>query len=128
MAASQSRYQAVSPFGPERKRGAAADALSPPLIRKSELHRAGDEDLPRVAVEGGERAFGAERRCRCAGHGVEIDERISRRLIFLVGQILAENPEAPAIVGCGVDDARSEARRVGKECVSTCRSRWSKYN
>src|SRR3546814_6427555 len=23
------------------------------------------------------------------------------------------------------DDARSEERRVGKECVSTCRSRWS---
>src|SRR3546814_12370901 len=24
--------------------------------------------------------------------------------------------------------ARSEERRVGKECVSTCRSRWSPYN
>src|SRR3546814_16653217 len=24
-------------------------------------------------------------------------------------------------------DPRSEARRVGKECVSTCRSRWSPY-
>src|SRR3546814_12408335 len=24
--------------------------------------------------------------------------------------------------------ARSEARRVGKECVSTCRSRWSHYH
>src|SRR3546814_6148970 len=23
---------------------------------------------------------------------------------------------------------RSEERRVGKECVSTCRSRWSKYH
>src|SRR3546814_12388399 len=23
---------------------------------------------------------------------------------------------------------RSEARRVGKECVGTCRSRWSQYN
>src|SRR3546814_19751509 len=23
---------------------------------------------------------------------------------------------------------RSEARRVGKECVSTCRSRWAPYN
>src|SRR3546814_11232678 len=23
---------------------------------------------------------------------------------------------------------RSEARRVGKECVSTCRSRWSRYH
>src|SRR3546814_14859230 len=25
----------------------------------------------------------------------------------------------------GVDHQRSEERRVGKECVSTCRSRWS---
>src|SRR3546814_19178567 len=38
--------------------------------------------------------------------------------------------------GCGHDvgdarpalrERRSEARRVGKECVSTCRSRWSPY-
>src|SRR3546814_2925244 len=25
-------------------------------------------------------------------------------------------------------DNRSEERRVGKECVSTCRSRWSQYH
>src|SRR3546814_11943287 len=25
-------------------------------------------------------------------------------------------------------ELRSEERRVGKECVSTCRSRWSPYN
>src|SRR3546814_17595405 len=27
-----------------------------------------------------------------------------------------------------VDRLRSEERRVGKECVSTCRSRWSPYH
>src|SRR3546814_17400192 len=27
--------------------------------------------------------------------------------------------------GAGMQPARSEERRVGKECVSTCRSRWS---
>src|SRR3546814_17660017 len=26
------------------------------------------------------------------------------------------------------DETRSEERRVGKECVSTCRSRWSPYH
>src|SRR3546814_11702968 len=26
------------------------------------------------------------------------------------------------------DSVRSEERRVGKECVSTCRSRWSPYH
>src|SRR3546814_9683536 len=33
----------------------------------------------------------------------------------LVGAVYATNP-------------RSEERRVGKECVSTCRSRWSPYH
>src|SRR3546814_4333634 len=33
----------------------------------------------------------------------------------------ARQPRSP----CG---ARSEERRVGKECVSTCRSRWSPYH
>src|SRR3546814_11525983 len=28
----------------------------------------------------------------------------------------------------GFTPKRSEERRVGKECVSTCRSRWSPYN
>src|SRR3546814_6186461 len=38
------------------------------------------------------------------------------------------------IVGLGVEvvgsafEPRSEERRVGKECVSTCRSRWSPYH
>src|SRR3546814_4501859 len=27
-----------------------------------------------------------------------------------------------------IAEARSEERRVGKECVSTCRSRWSPYH
>src|SRR3546814_9937649 len=30
--------------------------------------------------------------------------------------------------GAGFLRARSEERRVGKECVSTCRSRWSPYH
>src|SRR3546814_17263342 len=32
--------------------------------------------------------------------------------------------ETPAVVGCD----RSEERRVGKECVSQCRSRWLPYS
>src|SRR3546814_5022009 len=28
----------------------------------------------------------------------------------------------------GLSNERSEERRVGKECVSTCRSRWSPYH
>src|SRR3546814_14457272 len=33
-----------------------------------------------------------------------------------------------SIMGLGDGGARSEARRVGKECVSTCRSRVSPYH
>src|SRR3546814_14503189 len=29
---------------------------------------------------------------------------------------------------CRARESRSEERRVGKECVSTCRSRWSPYH
>src|SRR3546814_12718603 len=32
------------------------------------------------------------------------------------------------LVGPVLDGTRSEERRVGKECVSTCRSRWSPYH
>src|SRR3546814_8681343 len=39
-------------------------------------------------------------------------------------------PGAKTELALGGDavDLRSEERRVGKECVSTCRSRWSPYH
>src|SRR3546814_15543891 len=45
-------------------------------------------------------------------------------------------PDDTVTVGLGLayvpdyegSDDRSEERRVGKECVSTCRSRWSPYH
>src|SRR3546814_18552212 len=33
-----------------------------------------------------------------------------------------------AVAKVGSTDGRSEERRVGQECVSTCRSRWSPYH
>src|SRR3546814_10561981 len=42
------------------------------------------------------------------------------------GGFLAEIPAQPDGPDVGV--GRSEERRVGKECVSTCRSRWSPYH
>src|SRR3546814_2835796 len=33
-----------------------------------------------------------------------------------------------AVRGTDYSTSRSEERRVGKECVSTCRSRWSPYH
>src|SRR3546814_20858564 len=53
---------------------------------------------------------------------VELEEIMSlsdRILVMFEGRIVGEVPAA---------EARSEERRVGKECVSKCRSRWSPYH
>src|SRR3546814_13139360 len=63
-----------------------------------------------------------------------VSERVLRELNLVplarfVGFSVAGVP--PQIMGIGPKMAipkRSEERRVGKECVSTCRSRWSPYH
>src|SRR3546814_7750540 len=44
------------------------------------------------------------------------------------GEDIGDGPELEQPVGDDDDGKRSEERRVGKECVSTCRSRWSPYH
>src|SRR3546814_13355677 len=39
-----------------------------------------------------------------------------------------EQLDDQGVVLHGIHSVRSEERRVGKECVSTCRSRWSPYH
>src|SRR3546814_15510878 len=55
-------------------------------------------------------------------------------LIRLEGRTVGVLANDPKHLGGAVDSdgsdkgaRRAEARRVGKECVSTCRSRWSPY-
>src|SRR3546814_5923865 len=51
--------------------------------------------------------------------------------VQLVAECLARGPQARIAAGAGIlgeNRRRSEERRVGKECVSTCRSRWSPYH
>src|SRR3546814_11714044 len=50
---------------------------------------------------------------------------IAGKAMFVVdaGEGAARN-----IAQMGLPNGRSEERRVGKECVSTCRSRWSPYH
>src|SRR3546814_15265756 len=56
---------------------------------------------------------------RCAGEGLAAD-----------GAALTAGPNLPqpGTRRCFTSESRSEERRVGKECVSTCRSRWSPYH
>src|SRR3546814_18571288 len=44
------------------------------------------------------------------------------------GAPVLRSAEAERVSAMRVVQARSEERRVGKECVSTCRSRWSPYH
>src|SRR3546814_18382200 len=55
-----------------------------------------------------------------AGQSVDRRRRLAaeRAVIGVIGDF------QPRQIG----DIRSEERRVGKECVSTCRSRWSPYH
>src|SRR3546814_16398336 len=46
--------------------------------------------------------------------------------VLLAVELLAEH--ALRRFGHRVSPGRSEERRVGKECVSTCRSRWAPYH
>src|SRR3546814_20550491 len=46
----------------------------------------------------------------------------------LAGPGAARDKDIEAIADSGAQNLRSEERRVGKECVSTCRYRWSPYH
>src|SRR3546814_4207096 len=50
-----------------------------------------------------------------------------RVLINWQGQ-KGSNPRPAVLETAALPTERSEERRVGKECVSTCRSRWSPYH
>src|SRR3546814_20694432 len=58
------------------------------------------------------------------GAGVHVDDLRLRGMDGAVPAAAERLVEGDVVGG----DGRSEERRVGKECVSTCRSRWSPYN
>src|SRR3546814_18888134 len=67
---------------------------------------------------------------RLPGRALQIDDDAALVAVEAgeIGIVLADEMRARLagdIAGRGLD--RSEERRVGKECVSTCRSRWSPY-
>src|SRR3546814_12418583 len=63
------------------------------------------------------------------GHEEQCDMRRAEKLEILHDSEVAlfsgvARDSRRLVIGC----SRSEERRVGKECVSTCRSRWSPYH
>src|SRR3546814_15138717 len=55
-------------------------------------------------------------------------EEFSRRTQQFDQQMQARQQELLEPMMSQIKQVRSEERRVGKECVSTCRSRWSPYH
>src|SRR3546814_8068210 len=60
------------------------------------------------------------REAEASGATLTIDTRVDR--YRQATEVTVYTPDHPGLF------SRSEERRVGKECVSTCRSRWSPYH
>src|SRR3546814_5228444 len=59
----------------------------------------------------------------------QVHPRLGRVVLFTrVNARNPDSPHAPLLQTRRTEHRRSEERRVGKECVSTCRSRWSPYH
>src|SRR3546814_6185003 len=80
-------------------------------------------DVLRLEVDrrGGE-AIGA-RHGQLAGEMLDLLARPAEPDAAMLAQRAVHRDREPALRA-----GRSEERRVGKECVSTCRSRWSPYH
>src|SRR3546814_11877889 len=96
-----------------------------------------DDELTGLQQHGGDAPQRADQgACAVAGALRIEEENGADRLVPAVVQGIAEGaleagvrrsdlgePRQPRLLG-----SRSEERRVGQECVSTCRSRWSPYH
>src|SRR3546814_13389124 len=90
-----------------------------------------------LAVVGGEVddevAAIARRHGKDVGAGLADQNIVARAAVQRLGAAAAGDNVVEAVAdglatAAGHRQVRSEERRVGKECVSTCRSRWSPYN
>src|SRR3546814_14999124 len=90
-------------------------------------------DLQNVVVGGGGRVqvsvLGPLRVIGADGCDLTPDGVLQRRLLALLvanrGRVVRADAAIEALWSASLPRDRSEERRVGKECVRTCRSRWS---
>src|SRR3546814_15600229 len=94
--------------------------LEPRHVKRLAIHFESGTEQPLRCPVGGP-AIARAARLLVAGLGIALD----------VGEEAfgAEHGQIQGYSGSGVNlQCRSEERRVGKECASTCRSRWSPYH
>src|SRR3546814_19239032 len=87
------------------------------MVEKS-LRRAGLwEEVKDRLLDSGTALSGGQQQRLCIARAIAVDPEV----ILMDEPCSALDPIATA----KIEELRSEERRVGKECVSTCRSRWS---
>src|SRR3546814_11789825 len=130
----------------------SSDVCSSDLDLGGALHdQEGGESLalqPLTRIDDpGERAWAAEWLAAILGsEGVTVNPAAKEHLWTALGSLTSAPPSERTLTGLAVllqsqelkqalapycvggPWGRSEERRVGKECVSTCRSRWSPYH
>src|SRR3546814_14699754 len=104
-------------------RSTSTDTLSPYTtpFRSAEIIERFDAECPRAIVEHEQVPF----------LDIGGDEEVQARRLVDIGGAVGGEFEQPALVDLEaglVAVLRSEGRRVGKECVRPCRSRWSPYD
>src|SRR3546814_19421549 len=87
----------------------AAGAAAPPPATTDAYREQGREELARKLAE-------------------RPVEGKARNIIIFIGDGMGVSTLTAARIHQGQRQGRSEERRVGKECVSTCRYRWSPYH
>src|SRR3546814_19133062 len=87
------------------------------------LSQVGHDPLCRLRIELPKRLLGRSRKFNRPDQG-----GAPRRQGWIRFRGPRECPRSPLPRGTNLPCPRSEERRVGKECVSTCRSRWSPYH
>src|SRR3546814_19544559 len=96
-----------------------------PYLHTLSLHDA----LPILADTSAERPFSVARDFKSSAdvtNALVADRDFARAIS---GCMQTTKPATASIPACNrIGIRRSEERRVGKECVSTCRSRWSPYH
>src|SRR3546814_20748332 len=97
----------------------------PPVLRR-DLEVRQRRGLLQPLADGGHglrKVRGSRRRVEAAGrqHALAVPEAVEG-----LRSLAGDRAEAEGIEVAKAE--RSEERRVGKECVSTCRSRWSPYH
>src|SRR3546814_18951131 len=92
----------------------------------------GPKDLPRAFYKFGQMVGKAKDMARHFRTGLDAMvreaelEELEKKWAAENERIMKQWPSAET--GAETAPSRSEERRVGKECVSTCRSRWSTYH